>query len=779
MLKNMGKAGENVCLHLINKTYIDRTRPQTWNCADIQPIPKPKEPGSFRPISLLSCVEKTAEKMVLNRLKHQLGPLHARLYAFQEKVGTTECIADFLSCINGKPAVVVFIDLEKAFELANPAAILASLAAKGIKGCLLNWVKNYCTNRSARVRFQGEVSSYKDLENGTPQGGILSPFLFNILMENIIKLILPNGVDLFSYADDFGLVSRGPNRFGNAQKALRIISSKCDTLGVKINSAKTKAMAIKSHTPQTTLSLFNQQIEWVPTFTYLGIILDQKLTFDPQIKYLKHRANTRFAAMRKITSLKQGAGGHILKTYYMATTRSLIDYGAINLTKLTNTQTASLEVIQNNAMRLMQGAPMWTRICNLQAESNLPPLATRIKIKNTHTITKTLLQRPNSLLAKRVNEDLNMHPELAKPNNYASTLGSCIKHCNLETTLKNIKADIPSNVLQAPAPWEDFPAIIHYTQLPAGKNNCSTTTLKNYAERSISSVEKPNSAIYYTDGTVDPATGKSGAGVYSQKLTASWRTSNSCSTLQTELTAIKLTLNFSITQDDTDIVIHTDSKSSLQALQNRRPKENVILIKQIINLLCLHKGRGKQVTLNWIPSHLGIYGNDQADKLAKESIISNSIASIIQPSLSQYKGLTKSIPRRDILQHLNYWVDNHSASAQWYKSTTNLTPSPTDKFTPRDVAVMAACLRLGYLSCWQVIQPINPQKCKHCEVIPPFSLFHYLLECPSTHTFRANLGVLVDSHHTEAKNHAIKVAQNILSNLDSHIQTLREFELPR
>ena len=52
------------------------------------------------------------------------------------------------------------------------------------------------------MKFQGHISSYKDLENGAPQGGILSPVLFNILMENIAVLQLPVGVDVFIYADD-------------------------------------------------------------------------------------------------------------------------------------------------------------------------------------------------------------------------------------------------------------------------------------------------------------------------------------------------------------------------------------------------------------------------------------------------------------------------------------------------------------------------------------------------------------------------------------------------
>ena len=226
MIKNLGQQGEEAFLHLHNQSMALQLRPLTWNQADIQPIPKPKDPSNPRPISLLNCLEKTAEKMVLNRLKHKIGPLHPHLYAYTEKVGTTECIADVLSYINGGSSIVIFLDLEKAFELANPAAILYSTVRKGVKGDLLSWVKNYSIARQARVKFQGELSSYKTFENGTPQGGILSRYLSNILMENLALLPLPSGVQIFIYADDVVIIAKGSNKLAQAQKAINQLLEK-------------------------------------------------------------------------------------------------------------------------------------------------------------------------------------------------------------------------------------------------------------------------------------------------------------------------------------------------------------------------------------------------------------------------------------------------------------------------------------------------------------------------------------------------------------------------
>ena len=208
-------------------------------------------------------------------------------------VGVTECIVDFLTFVDGKAAAVAFLDYEKAFELASPAAILFSLVNRGVKGNLLAFNKYYLQNRQARVKFQGTVSSYKNLENGTPQGGIISPFLYNILMENIARLELPQGVDLLIFADDVCIAARGRNKINNLQRAVNMIMEKSKELGLKIKTNKAKTMIIKDKKPERNITINNQQIEWVENFVYLGIHIDSKLNFNQELKYLRQKAAAR------------------------------------------------------------------------------------------------------------------------------------------------------------------------------------------------------------------------------------------------------------------------------------------------------------------------------------------------------------------------------------------------------------------------------------------------------------------------------------------------------
>ncbi|XP_076046155.1 uncharacterized protein LOC143028232 [Oratosquilla oratoria] len=97
MITHLGDAGEKALLQLVNTSWLSGRVPYNWKQADIVPVPKPKEPGKYRPISLTSCLGKTMERMVLRRLQWKLGPLPENLNGFARGIGTAHCIATLLS----------------------------------------------------------------------------------------------------------------------------------------------------------------------------------------------------------------------------------------------------------------------------------------------------------------------------------------------------------------------------------------------------------------------------------------------------------------------------------------------------------------------------------------------------------------------------------------------------------------------------------------------------------------------------------------------------------
>ena len=106
---------------------------------------------------------------------------------------------------NRTNGITVFLDIQAAFDTANPSVILEHLVDLGIKGQLLEIIRNYLSERCAKVYYKGYLTpNAKKFELGTPQGGVLSPFLFNILIDKLMKAIaLPSpNCKIICYADD-------------------------------------------------------------------------------------------------------------------------------------------------------------------------------------------------------------------------------------------------------------------------------------------------------------------------------------------------------------------------------------------------------------------------------------------------------------------------------------------------------------------------------------------------------------------------------------------------
>ncbi|KAK2157362.1 hypothetical protein LSH36_193g11036 [Paralvinella palmiformis] len=222
------------------------TLPAQWKKAKVIPIPKPGG-SSYRPISLLQNISKIMEKMVANRLTWLL-PTQQNLFGFVRGKSTTDAIAQVIGDItkgkkangNNRTTVATFLDLDKAFERAQPLAILDSLITLGFKGKILAWLKDYLSNRSIVVALQGFNSTQHPTDTGLPWGSILGPILFNALVIIILKQTVTIGTKL--HPDDLVLISKGRDPFGRMQHALHRPTAPAESLGLFFSASKTKTM---------------------------------------------------------------------------------------------------------------------------------------------------------------------------------------------------------------------------------------------------------------------------------------------------------------------------------------------------------------------------------------------------------------------------------------------------------------------------------------------------------------------------------------------------------
>lgn len=196
----------------------------------------PKANGEYRPVSLTSCFCKMMERIILNRLLYIIGDqLSSNLFGFLKGKSTSDCIIKCLA--NENDYYRIFIDLQGAFDKANKEVILYELAGLGVEGRLLRWIGDYLYERKAQVWYQGCMSGVRSFELGTPQGGVLSPTLFNVLMNKIASERYSNGVTPIIYADD--ILFQGKD-ISKVQTVLDNFGNLCHHMGLVVNEDKTK-----------------------------------------------------------------------------------------------------------------------------------------------------------------------------------------------------------------------------------------------------------------------------------------------------------------------------------------------------------------------------------------------------------------------------------------------------------------------------------------------------------------------------------------------------------
>ena len=197
--------------HIINASFKHNKFPDRWKHAIIKPIPKndnPASPSDFRPISLLPAISKIIEKIACRQIcqffahNKRLDNLQSAYKKFHSTTTALLHITDDIYKATDKSLVTILIllDYSKAFDTANHKIILAKLQSFGFRDVALDWVESYLTGRKQKVKNDLGESDWINLKNGVPQGSILGPLLFLVLVSDLHESII-NG-KYHMYADD-------------------------------------------------------------------------------------------------------------------------------------------------------------------------------------------------------------------------------------------------------------------------------------------------------------------------------------------------------------------------------------------------------------------------------------------------------------------------------------------------------------------------------------------------------------------------------------------------
>ena len=632
LLIHLGPEAKKKLLQIYNASWKHGIVPQEWKKAILIPIHKPgkpkNSPSSYRPISLTSCLCKLLERILNSRLMwfmEKERKFNDEQAGFRPCRSTEDQVTYLTQLIEEgfqakKQTVVVWVDLEKAFDRVWTKGLLLKLLKTNITHKMYNWIKQYIHNRKAKVCLKGKYSRTASFKQGVPQGGVLSPSLFLIFLNDLISTTSPN-VKAVQYADDLALICSEDSLI-LAQKRLQTTLDRLDQWttdwSMKVNATKTTytVFSLSNKEQTVNLKLEGQKLKQDKCPTYLGITFDPRLTWKHQIEKAQTKGIQRLSILKKLAGTQWGANADILKKTYKGYVRPTLEYGMSAWGSTAPSNFQKIKKVQNQGLRLITGSLRSTPIAAMESVTGLQSLEQRRDTKILTQLSKFTSLKNHPMHSKVEKK----HPKRLKRSNFLETARTLQK--DLEIPPFDQDEDLPT-YQQFPL-WNAKAPVVVKDSIPgiARKDTMSPQDLETKSSNFINTNYPSELWIrVYTDGSAEEAVRNGGGGVLIEwpdgtKTENSIPTGRHSTNYKAEAAAIEeaVALLHTPKSYNKNIELLSDAKSVLQALHNPRNREHSNLKASLLQLGL----SAQQIVLQWLPGHCNIWGNTRADQLAKE-----------------------------------------------------------------------------------------------------------------------------------------------------------------
>ncbi|XP_059170884.1 uncharacterized protein LOC131952294 [Physella acuta] len=515
----------------------------------------------------------------------------------------------------------VFFDCEKAYDRVNPSLLLLKLQRMGVTGRVYFWLRDFLTDRRVRTKVNHVYSNYLPVGQGVPQGSSLSCLLFLVYVNDLLpQLHCAPSV----YADDLKL-HRTASSLLEIQQSLQVdldtIQEYCKTWQLRMNPSKSVyclfSLSLTGHLDRLVLKLGSDTLSYEMYPVLLGVTLDRKLLMKKHINSVCHRFDQAYGSkLVRLATLDSGASAKVLRSVYLTAVKSVLDYSAPIMLIASGDALKEVYTRHHRAVRYVAGLGRNSPdlVCSIMASVEPLDLSFRRAMVTSYERYRRLPPvDPMRQMVDRWRESEHLMGRLLKRTwvEQAEYLLSLFP-----SPLPFSRRQICQHAAYPPYIPPDLPAI--RMELPGSP---STKEEKLASFLHLIDSYTVDALCIYTDGSTPARSTLSGYGVYFDGFTDSELYGPVYGSIFTaELTAIYLALQQAVhlcaVHPYSSVYLHTDSLSSLRALANPLHKSSSDLVTDVRFLALSLCRKSVPVYLQWVPSHIGIRGNEVAYRLA-------------------------------------------------------------------------------------------------------------------------------------------------------------------
>lgn len=735
ILKLLNNKSIDKITYLLNKTMMNQKYPKNWKIIKIVPILKPNkiqtDIKSYRPIALINTIAKLFNKLIKIRLDDHLETnniLPPLTFGFRKNKSTHECISYILHEINKNTSdniytMVIVTDITKAFDHIVLETLIKELNTTNFNTHYINMISQFLYNRKY-ILSNNNITEFKTVYDGLPQGSTLSTTLFNIYTKNLHSLN-NNQCQIVQFADDITILIKSnsiTNLLNTATHFVSKFNTKLMELNLCLNIEKCSSVLFNHHTEMFDLldiKVNNITIKNKKHVQILGITIDNRLNFNLNTKILKENCSKTLNILKIFSKCRGGASPQTMLNINKALVNSRINYSTL-LSNLNKTNIKIVQTIQNNAIRICMGYIKTTPNPTILAESCQLPFEKQDEINTARFLSRQISNNNHIREKLASNTSIKKFQTINDKYNIINLTPIKSKITPNNTNIKIIKNNNNRNITNNE------------------KKDKINLTIKKYVDEDYFTI--------FTDGSKTHTT--NGIGIYFKNTgeTFSFNVADNLSIKCLEIFAILLAIKLSLKLNKKKIIIFTDSLSSLISIENcmKLADTKRYVETKLLNAI---NNNNMETILHWIPAHIDVIDHDLADKAAKNATNNLKI---------------EKLPINEILNNIkttiqNDWINIYNDMTQnkglFYKHIINGTPRRTQwfkncNFSSHTIKLLNR-LRSGHSfdkKTLNIMRIENTNLCETCNVVE--NAEHIILTCTKYNTIRLKYKTLSTQNYT-------------------------------